>query len=65
MCPGKQFADIEIFLAIAMSLSVFDIKKPVKNGKEMDVRYSFSANGLLRWVALSEPKMERLWYDLL
>ena len=48
VCPGKQFADIEIFLAIAMSLAIFDIKKPVKNGKEMDVRYSFSANGLLR-----------------
>ncbi|PYH90001.1 cytochrome P450 oxidoreductase OrdA-like protein [Aspergillus ellipticus CBS 707.79] len=37
VCPGRTLADSNIFLTIAQVLAVFDISKPVKDGKMVDV----------------------------
>ncbi|KAJ5372095.1 hypothetical protein N7517_004101 [Penicillium concentricum] len=36
ICPGRLIAETSIFLTIAHTLAVFDIKKPVENGKEIE-----------------------------
>jgi cytochrome P450 len=39
-CPGRWIADQTIFLAIAQTLAVFDVKKALdENGNEIDVEY--------------------------
>ncbi|PCH44805.1 cytochrome P450 [Wolfiporia cocos MD-104 SS10] len=42
ICPGLHLAEASIFLSCAMSLAVFDISKPVKNGVvvEPDIEYT-------------------------
>lgn len=43
ICPGKQLADLSVWLTIARSLAVFDIKKGVDDtGKEIEPELSFS-----------------------
>lgn len=37
-CPGRYFADANIFLTVAQTLAVFDIRKAVKDGVELDVK---------------------------
>ena len=41
ICPGKYVADNALFTTIAQSLAVFDIKKPVENGKTAEPRIEF------------------------
>ncbi|KAF9880651.1 cytochrome p450 oxidoreductase [Colletotrichum karsti] len=36
VCPGRILADNALFITIAQSLAVFDISKPVENGKEVE-----------------------------
>ncbi|ROV94041.1 hypothetical protein VMCG_08273 [Cytospora schulzeri] len=43
ICPGKQFADISVWLTVVRSLAVFDIRKGVDDsGKEIEPEVSFS-----------------------
>ncbi|RPD66667.1 cytochrome P450 [Lentinus tigrinus ALCF2SS1-7] len=42
ICPGLQLADISIFLAVAMSLAVFKIEKPVVNGQVVEPSTEYS-----------------------
>ncbi|OJJ42336.1 hypothetical protein ASPZODRAFT_162256 [Penicilliopsis zonata CBS 506.65] len=37
VCPGRALADANIFLAIAQSLAVFRISKPVRDGNEEEI----------------------------
>ncbi|RAL00798.1 cytochrome P450 [Aspergillus ibericus CBS 121593] len=41
ICPGRNLADVNVFLTIAQSLAVFDISKPVENGKVKEVSAEF------------------------
>ncbi|OCB88748.1 cytochrome P450 [Sanghuangporus baumii] len=43
ICPGRELADASIYLTIAQSLAVFDIKKAVEDGKVVEPTVSFSA----------------------
>ncbi|KAL5481175.1 hypothetical protein ACEPAI_10116 [Sanghuangporus weigelae] len=43
ICPGRELADASIYLTIAQSLAVFDIKKVVEDGKIVEPTVSFSA----------------------
>lgn len=36
ICPGRILADNALFINVAQSLAVFDIRKPVVDGKEVD-----------------------------
>ena len=48
-CPGKLVADMELFLAFACSLAVFDIKRPVdERERPIEDKYEFGTTGLLR-----------------
>ena len=38
ICPGREFADISLYLNIAMSLSVFNITKPP--GSNLEARFT-------------------------
>ena len=40
ICPGREFADISLYLNIAMSLSVFNITKPP--GSNLEARFTAS-----------------------
>lgn len=43
ICPGKQLADLSVWLTIVRSLAVFDIKKGVEDtGKEIEPKLSFT-----------------------
>ena len=71
ICPGRDFADISLYLNIAMSLSVFDITKPP--GSNLEARFtaamlshpeelkvdiavrSTKAEGLIRSVEVEHP----------
>jgi cytochrome P450 len=41
VCPGRYVADNALFTTIAQSLAVFDIEKPVENGKTVEPRIEF------------------------
>ncbi|KAJ5555271.1 hypothetical protein N7535_007709 [Penicillium sp. DV-2018c] len=41
VCPARALADVTVYLTVARSLAVFDIKKAVENGKEVDVEPKF------------------------
>ena len=41
ICPGKHLADNNLYLNIAQSLAVFDIKKSVENGCEAEPTLKF------------------------
>lgn len=41
VCPGRYVADNALFTTIAQSLAVFDIKKPVENGKTIEPKIEF------------------------
>lgn len=41
ICPGRAFAQASMFLTIAKSLSAFQISKPLKDGKEVDIVVDF------------------------
>ena len=42
ICPGLQLADVSVFLAIAMSLAVFKVTKPVVDGKVVEPPTDFT-----------------------
>ncbi|KUI57327.1 O-methylsterigmatocystin oxidoreductase [Cytospora mali] len=43
ICPGKQFADMSVWLTLVRSLAVFDIKKGLdKTGKEIEPEMKFT-----------------------
>ncbi|KAH9937585.1 cytochrome P450 [Fomitopsis serialis] len=44
ICPGMQFAEMSLSLVVAMTLSVFNISKPVVNGKVVEPSLQFAAN---------------------
>ncbi|KAJ3485043.1 hypothetical protein NLI96_g5230 [Meripilus lineatus] len=35
-CPGMNLADVSVFISCAMSLAVFDIRKPIENGRVIE-----------------------------
>lgn len=35
VCPGRLIAETSIFLIIAHTLAIFDIRKPAENGEEI------------------------------
>ncbi|KAJ5750727.1 cytochrome P450 oxidoreductase OrdA-like protein [Penicillium manginii] len=41
ICPGRNVADTNVFLIIAQVLSVFNISKPLVDGKEQDIAPEF------------------------
>jgi cytochrome P450 len=41
VCPGRYVADNALFATIAQSLAVFNIEKPVENGKTVEPRIEF------------------------
>ncbi|GAT21241.1 cytochrome P450 oxidoreductase OrdA-like [Aspergillus luchuensis] len=41
VCPGKTLADVNVYFTIAQALSVFEISKPVKDGKVEDIQPEF------------------------
>ncbi|KZT72683.1 cytochrome P450 [Daedalea quercina L-15889] len=43
ICPGMYLADATVFLAVAMSLAVFDIRKPAADGVEMQPNVEFTS----------------------
>lgn len=43
ICPGRILADNTLYLSVAQSLTVFNITKVIKNGKEVDVSPEFQA----------------------
>ncbi|KAK4869373.1 hypothetical protein LT330_006373 [Penicillium expansum] len=50
ICPGRLIAETSIFLIIAHTLAVFDIRKPTENGKEIEPTV-YSTPGLLSHLA--------------
>ncbi|KAJ6101032.1 hypothetical protein N7499_000662 [Penicillium canescens] len=40
-CPGRTLADANVFLTIAQSLAVFDISKPIRNGKVEEISINY------------------------
>ncbi|KAJ5980223.1 hypothetical protein N7481_007521 [Penicillium waksmanii] len=43
VCPGRQIADASLFLTIANTLAVFDVRKPLgEDGKEIDPPQDFT-----------------------
>ncbi|TFY80703.1 hypothetical protein EWM64_g3308 [Hericium alpestre] len=44
ICPGIQMALAQVFMACAMSLSVFDITKAIKDGKQMEPLQDFAGS---------------------
>jgi hypothetical protein len=40
-CPGRTFADANVFITVAQALAVFNISKPIRNGKVEEVSYEF------------------------
>ncbi|KAB8223737.1 cytochrome P450 [Aspergillus novoparasiticus] len=44
ICPGRNLADSNLWLAIARALSVFNIAKPIRDGKEVDIQPEFQAS---------------------
>ncbi|KAJ5673893.1 hypothetical protein N7462_009332 [Penicillium macrosclerotiorum] len=40
-CPGRTLADSNIFLTVSRVLAVFNITKPIENGKVQDVNLNF------------------------
>ncbi|PYI05543.1 O-methylsterigmatocystin oxidoreductase [Aspergillus sclerotiicarbonarius CBS 121057] len=50
VCPGRTLADSNIYLSLVQSLAVFRITKPIKDGKEVDLRLELLP-GLLSHVA--------------
>ena len=50
ICPGRFLADASLFMTIALTLSVFDIKKAVdSNGKVIEPEFAFTS-GTIRQV---------------
>ncbi|KAH9938481.1 cytochrome P450 [Fomitopsis serialis] len=43
ICPGMYLADATVFLAVAMSLTVFDIRKPIVGGVEVQPNMEFTS----------------------
>jgi cytochrome P450 len=41
ICPGRYIADNALFTTIAQSLAVFNIEKPVENGKTVEPKVGF------------------------
>ncbi|PIG79207.1 O-methylsterigmatocystin oxidoreductase [Aspergillus arachidicola] len=44
ICPGRNLADSNLWLAIARTLAVFNIAKPIRDGKEVDIQPEFQAS---------------------
>jgi hypothetical protein len=40
-CPGRTLADANVFLSVVQSLAVFNIEKPVRDGKVQDIPLKF------------------------
>ncbi|TFY79510.1 hypothetical protein EWM64_g4501 [Hericium alpestre] len=47
ICPGVQMANAQLFMACAMSLSVFDVLKVVQDGKTVEPLHEF-IDGIIR-----------------
>lgn len=46
VCPGRTLADSNVYLNIVQALVVFNISKPVRDGKEVDVQPVFLAGSI-------------------
>lgn len=40
-CPGRTLADANVFLTVAQTLAVFNMSKPVVDGKPQDILFDF------------------------
>ena len=45
---GMNLADASIFISCAMSLAVFNVSKPIENGRVVEPVYSFTS-GTIRF----------------
>ena len=43
ICPGKELADASLFMYVAMSVAVLEMRGPVKDGKEVVPRKEWVA----------------------
>ncbi|GMF67658.1 unnamed protein product [Aspergillus oryzae] len=43
VCPGRNLADSNLWLTIARTLAAFNIAKPIRDGKEVDIQPEFQA----------------------
>jgi cytochrome P450 len=41
VCPGRYLADNALFITIAQTLAVFNITKPIENGKVVEPKVAF------------------------
>ena len=46
MCPGRTLADANLFLSIAQVAASFNITKPIRDGKEVDLSLDLT-NGII------------------
>lgn len=59
ICPGRFLADNTVYLSIAQSLAVFQIRKAVENGVEVDVKAEFQPGVIshpVPWKFQIEPR---------
>ncbi|KAI4651751.1 hypothetical protein J4E93_001947 [Alternaria ventricosa] len=54
VCPGRYVADNALFTTIAQSLAVFNVEKPIENGKVVEPRVEFEPG------VVSHPKPYRV-----
>lgn len=40
-CPGRTLADSNVFLTVAQTLAVFNMSKPILNGKPQEILFDF------------------------
>ena len=59
ICPGRELADALIYLTIARSLAVFNIKKPMDGGKTVEPMVAFTSGALSQPVCFSADLMPR------
>ncbi|KAE8354986.1 cytochrome P450 [Aspergillus coremiiformis] len=38
ICPGRNLADSNLYLSIAQTLAAYNIRKPIRDGKEVDIQ---------------------------
>jgi cytochrome P450 len=62
ICPGRYIADNALFTTIAQSLAVFNIEKPVENGKTVEPKVGFEPGVVSHPCKLEKDNSEKLYY---
>jgi cytochrome P450 len=47
VCPGRNLADANLYLSIARTLAVYNIAKPICDGKEVDIQPVYLAGNIV------------------